>query len=105
MKSKPKRILVAAALACLTGLVFTLGCARTMTTTELREASNTTAIDTLGSIYYLGRKGGHDYFRLQWNVGSQRVKVAFPNDVVPEPFPYGGTPIVVGPHGDDRWLP
>lgn len=87
---------------CLLGVV---GCAVAVSEAELREQAKHAEGDTLGQVYYLGRKDGYDYFRIQWNVGDSRYRIAAPNDVVREPQPMSAPARLVGPHELDRWLP
>jgi hypothetical protein len=86
-------------------LLVASGCTATVSQTELRSAAKSVEGDTLGSVYYLGRSNGYDYFNVGRNVGSDNYRIAVPNDIVREPIPYGATPVLVGPFAPDRWLP
>ncbi|MEM1445844.1 MAG: hypothetical protein AAGF84_07310 [Planctomycetota bacterium] len=81
------------------------GCSSTVDEAQLRKSATVVQGDTLGLVEYLGRRGAFDYFRLQYNMGSQRVKLPVPNSIAVEPHPLGQKHFVVGPHAIDRWLP
>ena len=55
---------------------------------EFNEIVATTNIDTLGSVYYKGRKNGFDYFKARWNVGSKNMRVAICESPITKPFDY-----------------
>lgn len=64
------------------------GCSSSYTRAEFEEMVASTTLDTRGSVYYKGRKDGHDHFKLQWNVGSRNVRLAVSESPVKAPFPY-----------------
>ena len=72
------------------GGVFLLcgGCSTTYSRAELSEVIATTNRDTLGSVYYKGRKDGFDYFKARWNVGSKNIRVAISETPITKPFDY-----------------
>lgn len=83
-------------------------CTSTVTESIIREEVKSTKYDTLGIIYYKGRKEGYDYFQAEWNVGSKAYRVKVPNNIVKKPMNYTSVKskwIVCGPHDLDSWLP
>ena len=93
MKRALKNILVASATVLIlatAGGAFILcgGCSSTHSRTEFDEVIATTNRDTLGSVYYKGRKDGFDYFRARWNVGSKNMRVAISESPVTKSFDY-----------------
>ena len=69
-------------------LLSAAGCAKTCTADEFRELVATTNRDTLGSVYYQGRKGSYDYFQLRWNLGRKTVRLNFSDSPIRKPFHY-----------------
>ncbi len=93
MKLALKKILMTSASILALGAaggVFILcgGCSTTHTRTELDEVIATTNRDTLGSVYYKGRKDGFDYFKARWNVGSKNMRVAISESPITKPIDY-----------------
>jgi hypothetical protein len=85
------------------------GCVSSVVTeSELHQIAGRASCDTLGLVYYQGRKKGYDYFRVQWNVGTTRYRLTIPNAVTQEPMPYTSKRddwVVCGPHSLDSWTP
>ena len=99
------RLLISPLILCLLSTILCAGCTTTVSEAALRNAAESTQGDTMGRVYYLGRDHGYDYFQINWNVGSEKLRIAVPNEVVLEPIPYGSDPVQVGPFASDRWLP
>lgn len=64
------------------------GCSTTHSRTEFDEIVATTNRDTLGAVYYKGRKNGYDYFKARWNIGSKNMRVAISESPITKPFGY-----------------
>jgi len=91
-------------LAC----ILVAGCSTVETESTLHSAAASAACDTLGMVYYKGRKKGYDYFRVQWNIGSKTYRLPVPNTVTEKPMPYTSKRdkwIVCGPHSLTSWTP
>lgn len=76
----------------LTLLLLVSGCTHTVTEQQLYKQADLARRDTIGRAYYLGRSGGHDYFRVYWNAGSTRFRVHAPNGIIQDPQPLHAPP-------------
>lgn len=71
---------VAASAAC-------CGCARTVSEAEFREIASEHAPVSFPTLFYVGRSGKYDYFKIYWN---GRYRVTAPNELIGDQyFPYG----------------
>jgi len=70
----------------------TSSCATRITEKELRSVAGQRSGDTLGMVYYQGRKKGYDYFKVRGNVGSKTYCVSVPNGIVETAIPYSSEP-------------
>ncbi|HUU42137.1 MAG TPA: hypothetical protein VMX57_00070, partial [Planctomycetota bacterium] len=80
----------------------------TVAEAEMRQAARAVTGDTLGQVYYMGRKDGFDYFLVGGNVLEETYRVPVPNGITKVPMPYATDTqqwILCGPFGTDRWLP
>ncbi|MBK1853734.1 hypothetical protein [Oceaniferula flava] len=64
------------------------GCSTIYSRAEFEEVVATTNRDTLGSVYYKGRKEGYDYFKANWNVGSKNLRIAIDQSPITDAFAY-----------------
>lgn len=78
---------IAALITC-SVLFLSGGCSTTHSRAEFHEVVATANRDTLGSVYYKGRKEGFDYFKARWNVGSKNMRVAISESPITKPFDY-----------------
>jgi len=92
-------------LMCLLFVVCVAGCTRTMTEQQLRAIARSTGGDTMGAVYYKGRKGGYDYFYVQWNVGSRTYRIPDRNWIVRIPMPYTSRTAEWVDRRELMWLP
>lgn len=81
------------------------GCAATLTEPELRKRALAMRGNTVGEVYYQGREGDYDYFRIQGMVGDRRYRILVPNSVVQQPQSLKSPERLVGPHQSDSWVP
>ena len=80
----------------------------TVTEPEMRQAARAVRGDTLGRVYYMGRKGGFDHFFVGGNVLTETYRVRVPNGITKAPVPYVKDTeqwVRCGPFAKDGWLP
>lgn len=91
-------------------LAFVGGCSQgivtpTLTQDELRTKAQMIASDPLGTVSYVGRAEGYDYFLTNFNGAPNEYRIRVPNDIVKVPMPYNSDQIIIGPFTPDRWVP
>ncbi|MEJ6646514.1 MAG: hypothetical protein QNL24_04240 [Akkermansiaceae bacterium] len=69
-------------------LFLTDSCTPTYSRAEFETAVSETTIDTLGTVYYKGRKGGFDYFRTRKNLGGESLRLPISESLITKPFDY-----------------
>ena len=72
------------------GIFVATGCSTTVGRSEYNRIVLSTTHDTLGCVYYKGRENGFDYFRAQWNLGSDDIRLDVNQSPITNPFPYTG---------------
>lgn len=64
------------------------GCSATLDRNGMEQLVTTTVRDTRGAVYYQGRKGGLDHFRVRWNIGTRHIRVPASDSPVTNAFPF-----------------
>lgn len=84
-----KTLLITSMLLFISSVVLiTDSCTPTYSRAEFEASVAETTRDTLGAVYYKGRKEGYDYFETRKNLGGDQFRLPISDSPISRPFDY-----------------